>query len=131
MIETISWQGKVLAMIVRAEWNPETTSFLTPPDFNLQVGHVVYPAGKEIARHVHLPIGRTTVGTAEVLMVRSGRCEVDIFSEERDLVSTHVLKVGDVLIMAAGGHGFRLLEDTVLFEIKQGPYPGMDEKERF
>jgi hypothetical protein len=24
-----------------------------------------------------------------------------------------------------------MLEDTVLFEIKQGPYTGLDEKERF
>jgi hypothetical protein len=30
-----------------------------------------------------------------------------------------------------GGHGFRMLEDTVLLEVKQGPYGGQAEKSRF
>jgi hypothetical protein len=35
------------------------------------------------------------------------------------------------MLMVAGGHGFRMLEDTVILEVKQGPYTGEDEKERF
>jgi hypothetical protein len=35
------------------------------------------------------------------------------------------------MVAVNGGHGFRVLEDTVLLEIKQGPYPGGAEKERF
>ncbi len=37
----------------------------------------------------------------------------------------------DAVLSVTGGHGFRMIEDTVLFEIKQGPYGGMAEKERF
>jgi quercetin dioxygenase-like cupin family protein len=96
------------------------------------VGYVVYAAGQEIARHMHLPVERTIVGTAEVLVVQQGRCEVDVYAEDRRLVDTRELRQGDVLIALAGGHAFRVLEDTVLLEVKQGPFVGdAASKERF
>lgn len=61
LIERITWNGKPLAYIIRAEMNPEKTTFLTPPELNFQVGFVVYPAGGEIARHVHRPLERHIV----------------------------------------------------------------------
>ena len=130
-IEHITWHGKPLAYIIRANMNPEKTTFLTPSEFNLQVGFVVYPAGGEIARHVHLPLERHIVGTSEVLVVKKGRCQIDVYNDDRELVATRELQAGDVLLLVSGGHGFRMLENTVLLEIKQGPYIGLDEKERF
>ena len=131
-LETIANQDGVLAYIARGGGGlPDHTTFLTPNDCNLQVGHVVYPAGGEITRHMHLPVERHLVGTTEVLIVQRGRCEVDVFDGRRQLVTTCALEAGDILIAVAGGHGFRVLEDTVLLEIKQGPYPGGAEKERF
>ena len=47
------------------------------------------------------------------------------------LIATRELATGDVMLMVGGGHGFRMLEDTVLLEVKQGPYTGVAEKERF
>lgn len=130
-IECITWNDQLLCYIVRAELNPEQTTFLTPPNFNLQVGYIVYPKGHEIPRHVHKPLERRIVGTAEVLVVKKGRCEIDVYNDERQLVATRELREGDIMIMVGGGHGFRMQEDTVLLEVKQGPYPGVDEKERF
>ncbi|MDQ6671398.1 MAG: hypothetical protein M3069_11725 [Chloroflexota bacterium] len=132
MIETIVDEGVVLAYIARASVLPAETTFLTPPECNLQLGHVVYPAGSEIPRHAHLPIERQVVGTTEVLIVQQGRCEVEVYSDDRRHVTTRTLGVGDILIALGGGHGFRVLEDLVLMEIKQGPYPGKTaEKEGF
>jgi hypothetical protein len=131
VIETIADDGTVLAFLSRSDGPPAQTMFLTPDDCGLQVGHVVYPAGGEIARHVHLPIERHLVGSTEVLVLQRGRCEVDIYSQDQRLVATRELRVGDILIAVSGGHGFRVLEDTVLLEIKQGPYPGGAEKARF
>ncbi|HEX8968213.1 MAG TPA: hypothetical protein VF937_10050 [Chloroflexota bacterium] len=131
MIQTIASGGVVLAYLARAGTPPDQTTFLTPDDCNLQVGHVVYAAGGEIVRHMHMPIERHLVGTTEVLIVERGRCRVDIYAPDRQLVETHDLQAGDILIAVGGGHGFHVLEDTVLLEIKQGPYPGGAEKERF
>ena len=130
-LETIAVDGVVLAYIARNADLPAQTTFLTPDDCNLQVGQVVYPAGGEITRHMHLPVERHLVGTTEVLLVQRGRCEVDIFGPDRALVKTCELRNGDIMIAVSGGHGFRVLEDTVLLEVKQGPYPRGAEKERF
>jgi hypothetical protein len=56
---------------------------------------------------------------------------MDIYDDDRRLVATRELRKGDIMLMVGGGHGFRMLEDTVLLEVKQGPYTGLDEKERF
>ena len=129
--EQILYKGTPLAYIIRAEISPQQTTFLTPPQFKQQVGFVVYPAGGEIHRHVHRPLERHLIGTSEVLVVRRGRCEIDIYNNERELVATRELRHGDIMLMVDGGHGFRMLEDTVFLEVKQGPYTGVDEKERF
>jgi quercetin dioxygenase-like cupin family protein len=131
LIEAIQDADTVLAYLVRGRQRPDRTTFLTPDEANLQVGYVVYPAGGEIARHVHQPIERHVVGTNEVLVVQEGRCEVDIYDDRRHLITTRELQVGDILIAVRGGHGFRVLEDTVLLEIKQGPFMGDATKERF
>lgn len=130
-VEHIVFEGQPLAYIVRSEIAPKETTFLTPSDFKQQVGFVVYPKGGEIQRHVHRPLERHLIGTSEVIVVRQGRCEIDIYSNQRQLVTTEQLGEGDILLMIDGGHGFRMLEDTVFLEIKQGPYTGMEDKERF
>ena len=131
LVENITWQGVPLAYIIRSHLNPAQTTFVTPPQFKQQVGFVVYSAGGEIQRHVHRPLERHLVGTSEVLIVRRGRCEIDIYNNERELVATRELCQGDIMLMVDGGHGFRMIEDTVFLEVKQGPYTGIDEKERF
>ena len=130
-VEPITWKGRPLAYVVRAALAPDTTTFTTPENLNLQIGFVVYPAGGTIPPHIHLPLERRIVGTSEVLIVRKGRCFVDFFSDEREPVATRELGPGDIMLLVSGGHGFRMLEDTVLLEVKQGPYTGLVEKERF
>lgn len=130
-IEQIRDGTTTIAMIVRQRYMADSTEFLTPEQYKQQVGFVVYPRGGEIQRHTHRAIERRMVGTSEVLLVRKGRCEVDFYGEDHSLVATRVLEVGDLMLMVGGGHGFRMLEDTVLLELKQGPYLGVDEKELF
>lgn len=130
-LDVIAWGNGPLAYIIRAELMPDHTTFVTPPEFKQQVGYVVYPAGGEIARHVHLPLERHLIGTSEVIIVKKGRCLLDIYNDDRELVATRELGPGDLMLMVGGGHGFRMLEDSVLLEVKQGPYTGVDEKERF
>ncbi len=130
-LEKIFWEDTCLAYIIRASFLPERTTFLTPPEYKQQVGFVVYPAGGEVKRHVHRPLERHLIGTSEVLLVRQGCCEVDIYNDEKKLVATRELRDGDLILMVSGGHGFRMLDDTVFLEVKQGPYTGIDEKERF
>jgi len=130
-VEIISDDGMPLAYVIRSKFCPDKTTFLTPPEFKQQVGYIAYSTGGEIARHVHRSLERHIVGTSEVLIVKKGKCLLDVYNDHHQLVATRELLPGDLMLMVAGGHGFRMLEDTVFLEVKQGPYTGLDEKERF
>ena len=130
-IEHIHSGQQLVAIIVSREHSPAATEFVTTPDHNLQVGFIKYPSGGIIQRHLHRPLERHIEGTAEVLFVRMGQVEVSLYDNDHRRVAQRILKQGDLILLASGGHGFRVLEDTVLLEVKQGPYTGLQEKERF
>ena len=130
-VETFRHDGEVVAVVVRAGARPAATAFVTDTEASLQLGFIVSPAGREIPRHVHRPPVRTLARSAEVLVVESGTCEMDLYGDDLAPVATVVLRTGDVALLLRGGHGFRMTEDTVLLEVKQGPYPGPDEKQHF
>ena len=131
LLHHITWQDQSIATLVRANYVPEKTTFVSPDSYYQQLGFVVYPAGGEVARHTHLPLERHLIGTPETLLIRRGRAEVELSAPDRSLRGTWLLEQGDIIQLVAGGHFFRCLEDTVFLEIKQGPYTGLMEKERF
>ena len=118
-------------MLIGADPPPGQTTFYTPSESPFQVGKIVYPAGSEIPRHLHRKTRRSIVGTSEVLVVQKGRMIVDLYADDHTFLCSREMGPGDVIVLAAGGHGFRLIEDTVLLEVKQGPYGGDQDKELF
>lgn len=132
LFERIEHEARLLALIVRGHGNPDQTTFLTENSLPFQAGFIVYPRGGEVIAHVHKPLRRELNQTSEALFVREGRCLLDIYDENRRLLSVHPLAAGDIVLLYGGGHGIRMPDSNcVLFEIKQGPYLGVDEKERF
>ncbi len=131
LVESIECDGQLIATIIRAEKMPDETEFVTGDDVKQQVGFVVYPEGGIIPRHIHVPMERHLLGTSEVLVVRKGILEADFYTDGKEFICTRLLRQGDVLLLVSGGHGFRCLKDTVLLEVKQGPYLGPQEKQRF
>lgn len=131
LVECVEHEGESIAFIIRAEKSVEETTFLTPEDFKQQLGFIVYPKGGEIIRHIHKPMERHLVGMSEILLVKKGLLEADFYTDEKQYLETRELREGDLVLLVSGGHGFRCIEDTVLVEIKQGPYIGPEEKERF
>jgi hypothetical protein len=69
--------------------------------------------------------------TQEVLFVKSGKLRADFYDNDRQYVESRVLEGGDVILLAAGGHGFEVLEEVEMVEVKQGPYTGDQDKTRF
>jgi len=130
-VELITANGQALCYVIRESTQPKQTTFITPPDSKQQVGFIVYPKGGVIARHIHRPLERHIIGMAEVLVVRSGHCQIEVYDEQENLVAVRDLYHNDVVLMVGGGHGFQIKEDTVLLEIKQGPYLGAEDKKLF
>ena len=130
-VELIHDGELLLAYIIRASWLPTKTQFVTPDHLAQQMGMIVYGAGQAIIPHVHLPVVREVHGAAEVVIVRKGSCVIDFYKRDKTYMFSRELALGDIVSLIDGGHGFRMVEDTVLFEVKQGPYIGLKEKERF
>jgi len=131
-MEYIKTQDNVLtSVIIRDDFRPTGTTFITTPDLAQQVGFVVYPAGGVIKRHIHKNVDRQNISSSEALIVREGKLEIDIFDQNKNLIATRTLKAGDFVLMVSGGHGFRIIESTILLEIKLGPYAGPSDKELF
>ena len=56
---------------------------------------------------------------------------VDFYDSQYNYLESTVLHGGDVVLLASGGHGFTMLEETEIIEVKQGPYAGDGDKTRF
>lgn len=130
-VEVFSHEGRDLVYVISHSLLPTQTEFYSKADDEFQCGHIVRVAGESVPRHVHLGGHRVIRTTPEVLVVRKGTCLMDIYSPDQKLLATRELTQGDTVVILSGGHGFRMLEDTVLFEVKQGPYLGDGEKVRF
>jgi mannose-6-phosphate isomerase-like protein (cupin superfamily) len=131
MIETIQHDGLELAFIIRRSFRKDGIEFVTPGTYSQQLGYMNRPTGYIIPPHVHNPVARQVEFTKEVLFIRSGRVRVDFYSDAQTYLESTVLEVGDVILLARGGHGFEMLEPTEMIEVKQGPYAGDADKTRF
>ena len=131
LVEHLRHGDQTMAMIVRRNYRKDGIEFFTPGSFSQQIGYMNRPAGYVIAPHVHCPVRREVQYTNEVLLIKSGRLRVDFYSPEQDYLQSTILEAGDVILLAQGGHGFEMLEATEIIEVKQGPYAGDRDKQRF
>ncbi len=130
-VERIEFEGELLAMIVRAHFSSSGVHFFTPNDFSQQLAFMKHPKGKAIQPHLHNSVVRSVEYTQEVLFIRKGCLRVDFYTTSKEYISSRKLFGGDVILLAKGGHGFEVLEDLEMIEVKQGPYAGEADKTRF
>lgn len=129
--EQIELNGKILGVIIRANFKQDGIAFFTPDDFSQQLGYMNRPTDYVIAPHVHNLVERKVELTQEVLIVRSGKVRVDFYDDNRNYIESRIIQTGDVCLLANGGHGFKVLEQAEMIEVKQGPYCGEMDKVRF
>lgn len=131
MFEKIEDGSGIVALIIRSSYHSEGIEFFTPDNFSQQLAYMNRPAGYRIAPHVHNKVPREVFFTQEVLYVKKGKLKVDLYGLERNFICERVLMSGDIILLASGGHGFEMIEDSEIIEIKQGPYAGEQDKTRF
>jgi hypothetical protein len=131
MIEKITYNNVLLAVIIFKNFKAPGICFFTPDDFSQQLGYMNRPKGYEIPPHVHNLVPRTVTLTQEVLFIKSGKIRVDFYDNQKNYLESRELSEGDVILLANGGHGFKILEQAEIIEVKQGPYCGEMDKVRF
>ncbi|HEY8031738.1 MAG TPA: hypothetical protein VIF02_05000 [Methylocella sp.] len=130
-VERVMHQGRLLALIVSGRFREPGIHFFTAPEFSQQLAYMEHPTGKLIAPHVHNPVPREVHYTQEVLFIRRGRLRVDFYDSTQNYLKSRMLEAGDVALLIEGGHGFEVIEDVEMIEVKQGPYVGEQDKTRF
>jgi mannose-6-phosphate isomerase-like protein (cupin superfamily) len=130
-IERVVFDEEILAIIVRREYSRPGIHFLTPDGFSQQLGYMQHPIGKIIQPHIHQAVPRAVTYTQEVLFIKKGRLRVDFYSRRQRYLESRILEAGDLILLASAGHGFEVLEELEMFEVKQGPYVEHEDKVRF
>lgn len=130
-VEEIKKKNKLLAMIIRNDYEGSGVDFITPDEYSQQLAYMHHPVGKVIDAHVHNLVHRNVLKTQEVLFIKKGVLRVDFYDEYEDYLESKKLYAGDVILLVSGGHGFHVLEEVEMVEVKQGPYAGNQDKRRF
>ena len=131
MIKNIYDGENLLAIIISSQFDKPGISFFTPDDFSQQLAYMKHPKGKIIQPHIHNPVPRKVENTQETLFIKSGKIRVDFFDLKQNYLESYILSQHDVILLIKGGHGFEVLEEIEMFEVKQGPYVGENDKTRF
>lgn len=130
-LEVVKKGEILLATIIRSSYTSEGIDFITPDEYSQQVAYMHHPTGKVIDAHVHNPVHRSIVMTQEVLFIKKGKLRVDFYDDGEQYIESRMLEAGDVILLVAGGHGFTVIEEVEMIEVKQGPYSGDKDKRRF
>lgn len=131
MIERVMNQEEIIAIIIRDSYEKDGIEFVTPNEFSQQLAYMKHPKGHEIEPHFHNEVSRTIKYTQEVLVIKQGVIRTDFYDNNCSYLCSKILRKGDIILLCSGGHGFEILEDLVMIEIKQGPYLGAEDKTRF
>jgi mannose-6-phosphate isomerase-like protein (cupin superfamily) len=130
-IENIVNGLEPIALIIKADFQEDGLQFFTPDSFSQQVAYMKHPAGKRVVPHVHKLIPRQVLYTQEVLFIKKGKVQVNFFTSAREFLTSRILESGDVILLCGGGHSLIMLEESVMIEVKQGPYAGENDKITF
>ncbi len=130
-VQKIEHGNETFAIVLRKSFAIPGVHFFTPGEFSQQLGMLVHEKGKVVDRHRHKVVRREIFRTQEVLVILEGKIRVQVFNEEGTLLKTLILKAGDSILLARGGHRVEVLQKSRILEVKQGPYAGFEDKEYF
>lgn len=131
MVERIKQGNKVIAVIIKATYSNKGIEFFSPNYYSQQLGYMSRPEGYVIAPHVHNEVPRCVAYTKETIFIKKGKVRVDFYDDDKVYLESKILQTGDVILLAFGGHGFKMLEATEMIEVKQGPYVENKDKVHF
>ena len=131
MIKLIKYKKKILGLIISHKQSKNKVNFYTPNSFTQQVGFISHNKGTYIKPHTHTKFLRKIYKTSEVLYVKKGKIRVDFYLSKKKYLFSKIVTKNKILILLEGSHGFKILKNCSIIEIKQGPFSLSLDKERF
>ena len=132
MLEKIIHKKKMLALIVRAKYRRKKgITFFTQNESTQQFGYMKHKRNHIIKPHLHKKRLTKIYYTSEVILILKGILRVDFYDQFKKYLFSKILKRSDIIMLVSGGHGFKILQDVEMVEIKQGPYNLIKDKVKF
>jgi len=132
MIEKIIYKNKLFALIVRGKYrNKKGINFFTSKEATQQFGYIKHKKGHIIQPHQHRKRLTKIVTTTEVILLLKGSLKIDFYSMQRKYLFSRILNEKDIVMLVEGGHGFKVIKDVEMLEVKQGPYNLIKDKVKF
>jgi len=131
-VENVLDGEKLIAIVFRKNIKIEGVKFLTSESNSFQIGIHSRKKGVSLPPHVHkLEKPLIVKSVQEILYVVSGRVKVSLFGSKGKKIKTKTLSSGDSILLVSGGHGVDFIENSRIYEVKQGPYPGTTKAKAF
>ena len=132
MIEKVNHKKKLLALIVRGKYRSKKgITFFTPKESTQQFGYMKHKKKYIIKPHLHKKRVTKILYTTEVILLLKGILRVDFYNLRQKYLFSKIVKEKDIIMLVHGGHGFKVLKDVEMIEIKQGPYILSKDKIKF
>ena len=132
MIENIKHKKKLYALIVRKKFRIKSgVNFFTSQEATQQFGYMKHKKNHLIMPHKHNKRLTKILITTEVIILFKGILRVDFYGKKNEYLFSKKVYAGDIIMLVNGGHGFKVLKDVEMLEVKQGPYSLAADKVKF
>ena len=119
-------EEKLYASILDPTLAKEGLDFLTENSSFLQVGTWNYKKGHKLEPHYHNEFSRESTITCEGIFVVKGKVKCNLYKKNKEKINSYEIQEGQIMFQFFGIHEYEIEEDSIVVEIKNGPYFGPD-----
>ena len=119
-MDKIFLEEKLVAIHVRSF--PQGTTPVSSPLDALQLLTMKRKKGETAKLHRHIPKRRVTEVLQECLIVITGKVRYDFFDVEKRCFKKVFVRSGEAILILGVAHEVHFLEDSEVYELKNGPY---------
>ena len=132
MIEKILHKKRLFALIVRGQFRKKSgINFFTSKEATQQFGFMKHKKNHIIKPHKHNKRLTRILRTTEVILLLKGTLRVDFYNDKCRYLFSKKINERDIIMLIHGGHGFKVLKNAEMIEVKQGPYSLASDKIKF
>jgi len=132
MIEKVLHKNKLFALIVRNNFRKKGgINFFTDKFSTQQFGYMKHEKNYLIKPHKHNKRLTKILTTTEVIVLFKGILRVDFYDNKKKYLFSKKIFANDIIMLVNGGHGFKILKNVEMLEVKQGPYSLSKDKIKF
>ena len=132
MIEKILHKKRLFALIVRRQFRKKNgVNFFTSKEATQQFGFMKHKKNYIIKPHKHNKRLTRILRTTEVILLLKGTLRVDFYNDKYKYLFSKKINERDIIMLIHGGHGFKVLKNVEMIEVKQGPYSLASDKIKF